>query len=92
MVICNVGCSPGSGMSHVTEAGNAYLCVVFGCFRGEKPPLRLGGPPEQSQRDFRRTLAQPRRSAAPPKKNKAVANPVVHPSVPPKLHEHRLGH
>ena len=50
-------------MLHVTEAGHAKLCVVVGCFRGEKPPLREVGPPEQPQRDLRRPSAQPTSSA-----------------------------
>ena len=62
-------CPPGHGMFHViTEAGHANLCGVVGCFRGEKPPLREVGSPEQSRRHLRRPLAQPRPSAAPQKK------------------------
>ena len=57
-------------MFHVIEAGHKNLCGVVGCFRGEKPPLREVGRPEQSQRDPRRPPAQPRPSAAPHKKSR----------------------
>ena len=40
-----------------------FLCGVVGCFRSEKPSFREVGPPEQSQSDLRRSLAQPRPSA-----------------------------
>ena len=79
------------GMFHVTEAGYADLCGVVTCFRGGKPSSREMGPPEQSQRDLRRPLAQPRPFAA-PQKIKAVANPVFQPSSPPKPHEHQPSH
>ena len=52
-------------MFHVTEAGHANMYSVVGCLRGEKPPLREVGPPEQSQRDLRRPLEEPRPYAAP---------------------------
>ena len=57
-------------MFHVSEAGHATLCGVVGCFRGEKPQLREVGPPEQSQCDLRRPLAQPRPSVAPQNKSR----------------------
>ena len=75
-------------MFHVSEAGHATLCGVVGCFRGEKPPLREVGPPEQSQRDLRRPGTQPRPSATLKKKIKSVANPVFHTSLPPKPLKH----
>ena len=62
-------CPPGRGMFHVlAKTGHTNLCGVVGCFRGEKPPLREVGSPEQSRRHLRRPLAQPRPSAAPQKK------------------------
>ena len=68
-ILFNLGVSPpGRGTFHVTGAGRANLCGVVGCFRGEKPPLPEVGPPEQSQRDLRRPLAQSRPNAAPQKK------------------------
>ena len=30
------------------------MCRVVSCFRGDKPPLRKAGPPEQPQHDLRR--------------------------------------
>ena len=87
-------CPPGLAMSHVTEAVHAYLCGVVGCLRGEKPPLRKVGPPEQSQRDLRRRLARPRPSAVPKKQSRSSQTRVFHPSSPPKPepHEHQPGH
>ena len=67
-------CPPGRCMFHVTEAGHANLCGVVGCFRGEKPPLRDVGPLEQSQRDHRRPLAQPKHLQR-LKKNKGLRKP-----------------
>ena len=53
-------CPPRHGLFCVTEAGHANWCHVVGELRGEKPPLREVGPPEQPQRGFRRSLAQRR--------------------------------
>ena len=58
-------CPPGHAAFHVTEAGHASLCGIIGCFRGEKPSLRVVGPPGQLQPDLRRRLAQSRPSAMP---------------------------
>ena len=54
-------CPTGLGMFPVTEAGHSNLCGIVGFLRGEKPPLREVGPPEQSQCDLRRPLASPDR-------------------------------
>ena len=71
----NLGvCPPERGMFHVTEASHANMCGVFSCFRGEKMPPPEVGPPEQSQRDLRRPLAQPRPSAV-PEKNRGRRKP-----------------
>ena len=83
---------PGRGMFRVTEAGHANLCGVVGCFRGERPPSRQAEAPEQSQRDLRRPLAQPRQCAAPPKKSRPSQNPVFHSSLAPTPHEHKPGY
>ena len=62
---------PGRGMFHVAEASHANLRCVIDCLLGEKPSLREVGPTDQSQRDLRRPLAQPRPSVAP----KQVSSP-----------------
>ena len=51
-------CPPKHGLFCVTEAGHANWCHVVGWLRGEKPPLREVGTPEQPQRGLRRSLAQ----------------------------------
>ena len=77
-------------MFHETEANHANLCRVIDCFRGEIHPSREAGPPERPQREPRRPLAQ-RRPPTGPKKIKAVANPVLHASLPLKPHENQPG-
>ena len=78
-------------VSHETEANHATLRLVVDCSRGEIHQSREAGPPERPQPKARRPLAQSRPSTAPQKKNKAVANPVFHPSLPPKPHQHGPG-
>ena len=79
-------------MFHVTEAGHANLWGVVGCFRGEKTQSREVGPPEQSQRDLRMPLAQPRPYAPPKKDSRPPPTQFFHPFLPPKPHEHQPGH
>ena len=50
-----------------TEASHANLSRVVDCFTGEIHHSRETGPPEQPQREVRRSLAQSRPSAAPQK-------------------------
>ena len=64
-------CAPGHGMFYVTEAGHATWCNIVGRLRGEKPPLREVGPPQQPQRGLRRSLAQRR----PPAKLRKQSRP-----------------
>ena len=42
-------CPPRHGMFYVAEAGHANWYHVVGSLRGEKPPLREVGTPEQPQ-------------------------------------------
>ena len=83
-------CPTGHGIFHVTEAGYANLYGVVACLKGEKPPLRGAGPPEQSQRDLRRSLAQLNRLRR-LKNDRGRRKPSFHPYLPPKPLEHRLG-
>ena len=84
-------CPTRLGVSHETEANRANLCLFVDCFRGEIHQSREARPPEQPQPEARRPLAQSRPPTAPLKQIKAIANPVFHPSLPPKPHEHRPG-
>ena len=80
--------------SHVPEfeATHAHSSRIVDCFRGEIHHSREAGPPEPPQRDARRppskTIDHPRRLkiiTRPPQ------NPIFHPSMPRKPHEHRPG-
>ena len=62
-------------MYHVTEAGHTNWCHVVGWLRGERPPLREVGPPEQPQRGLRRSLAQRRPPATLRKQSRPPQTP-----------------
>ena len=81
-------CPTRRGVFHETEANQANLCRVVGCFRGEAHQSAAGvaaarGPTPPCTEHIDR----PRRI----KRNKAIAKPGFHPSLPPKPHEHRPG-
>ena len=66
LVLFNLGIlSNLTRLFHETEASHARLSRVVDCFRGEICHAREAGPPEQRQREGRRSLAHCRPSAAP---------------------------
>ena len=75
-----------------TKASHANLSRAVDCFTGDIHHSRETGPPEQPQREVRWPQTQSRPFAAHKNNYKAVANPVLNPSLPRKPHEHRRGH
>ena len=75
-----------------TEESHANSSRVVDCFIGEIHHSRETGPPEQRHREVRRALPQSKPSAAPQKITRPSQNPVFHPSLPRKPHEHQPGH
>ena len=63
---------------------------VVDCFRREIHQSREAGPPERPQPEARRSLAQSKPPTA-PQKIETLVNPLFHPSLPLKPHEHRPG-
>ena len=89
----NLGSLTRRGMFHETEANHANLRLVVDCFGGAIHQSREAGPPFWPQPEARRSLFRSHRKHRPRglENIKVVANPVFHPSLPSKPHEHQSG-